>query len=595
MQGNLQGLKPSQQKALSRLYTRRYPNQSGYTTEQARELAILSRGVGRQLGLLIDRQGRPQMVIVGEPGSIYIPELPRARLGAGRLRGLRLLHTHLTPDLLSREDLMDMLFLRLDSLAVLTVDDQGEPRRLQYANLLPATPAPREEDDEPRAEQPAYQVHDVVPWDHVEVDFAELAQALEDEWARLAPAPSESRRQVTSPTPGAGTGEAARAVLVSISTAPKSAQERELDELEALAETAGVVPAGRMIQRVHSLNSATILSKEKLAELETQALQAGAGLVLFAGDLSPSQLSNLADATERKVLDRTMLILDIFAQHATSRAGKLQVELAQLRYTLPRLVGKNKALSRLTGGIGGRGPGEQKLEMDRRKIRERETRLKKQLEELRRHRAAARRRRARAGVPVAALVGYTNAGKSTLLNVLTQASVLAENKLFATLDPTTRRLRVPEERELILTDTVGFIRHLPEELKEAFRATLEELESADLLLHVADASHPELDLHNQAVEDILREMQLQDVPRLLILNKWDLLDEESQAALRFRFPDAVPIAARAGQGLEALSQEIVRRIDWERDVRLPPEPVATAGDEAATEDMADDESLFPKD
>ncbi|MCA1944795.1 MAG: GTPase HflX [Desulfovibrio sp.] len=542
--------------------------------------------MGRQLGLLIDRQGRPQMVIVGGPGSIYIPELPRARLGAGRLRGLRLLHTHLTSDLLSREDLMDMLFLRLDSLAVLTVDEHGDPRRLQYANLLPVAPIPHDEEEESQAERPAYQVHDVLPWDHVDVDFAELAQALEDEWARLAPTPSESRRPAATPT--AGSSEAARAVLVSISTAPKSTQERELDELEALAETAGVVPAGRMVQRVHSLNSASILSKEKLAELETLALQAGAGLVLFAGDLSPSQLTHLADATERKVLDRTMLILDIFAQHATSRAGKLQVELAQLRYTLPRLVGKNKALSRLAGGIGGRGPGEQKLEMDRRKIRERETRLKKQLEELRRHRAAARRRRARAGVPVAALVGYTNAGKSTLLNVLTQASVLAENKLFATLDPTTRRLRVPEERELILTDTVGFIRHLPEELKEAFRATLEELESADLLLHVADASHPELDVHNQAVEDILREMQLQDVPRLLVLNKWDLVDEESRAALRFRFPDAVPIAARAGQGLEELSREIVRRIDWERDVRVPPPP-------PAAKTLPDQESIFPQD
>ncbi|GAB7079718.1 GTPase HflX [Megalodesulfovibrio paquesii] len=540
------------------------------------------------------------MVIVGEPGSIYIPELPRARLGAGRLRGLRLVHTHLTPDLLSREDLMDMLFLRLDSLAVLTVDEQGEPRRLQYANLLPVAPTPpkREEEPEEQVEQPTYQVHDALAWDHVEVDFSELAQALEDEWARLAPTPSESRRPATAPT--AGSSEAARAVLVSVSTAPKGVQELELDELEALAETAGVVPAGRMLQRVHSLNSATILSKEKLAELETLALQAGAGLVLFAGNLSPSQLSNLADATERKVLDRTMLILDIFAQHATSRAGKLQVELAQLRYTLPRLVGKNKALSRLAGGIGGRGPGEQKLEMDRRKIRDRETRLKKQLEELRRHRAAARRRRARAGVPVAALVGYTNAGKSTLLNALTQATVLAENKLFATLDPTTRRLRVPEERELILTDTVGFIRHLPEELKEAFRATLEELESADLLLHVADASHPELDLHNQAVEDILREMQLQDTPRLLVLNKWDMLDEEARAALRFRFPDAVPIAAKAGQGLDDLSREIVRRIDWERDVRNPLDPKETA--EMAEDDLSEedpdllpDESIFPQD
>ena len=380
-------------KALTRLGQRRYPVQGGYTTEQARELALLSRALGRQVGLVIDRQGKVDMVIVGDPASILIPELPRGRGAAGRLRGIRLMHTHLSPDGLSQEDLMDMLFLRLDSVSVLTV-------------------------------------------------------------------------------------------------------------------------------------------------------------------------------TERKVLDRTQLILDIFAQRATTRAGKLQVEMAQLKYTQPRLVGKNRAMDRLMGGIGGRGPGETKLETDRRRIRERIAKIKKELDGLRQQRAFTRARRARQGLPVAALVGYTNAGKSTLLNALTRSEVLAEDKLFATLDPTTRRLRFPEEHELVLADTVGFIRNLPKELTEAFQATLEELEAADLLLHVADASHPELDRQIAAVDGILADMELNEVPRVLILNKWDRLEDEMRDILRDRWPDALPISAETRDGLNALSRCIENTIHWETTANI---------------------------
>ena len=235
-----------------------------------------------------------------------------------------------------------------------------------------------------------------------------------------------------------------------------------------------------------------------------------------------------------------------------TRAGKLQVELAQLRYTQPRLTGKNRAMDRLMGGIGGRGPGETKLETDRRRSRERMARLRKELDQLRRQRAFTRSRRARRGIPLAALVGYTNAGKSTLLNNLTRSEVLAENKLFATLDPTTRRLRFPAEREIILADTVGFIRNLPRELMDAFRATLEELESADLLVHVADASHPDLLQQITSVETILEELELQHMPRILLLNKWDLLDVPARAELADAFPHAIPVSARTGDGLKRL-------------------------------------------
>lgn len=528
----MQGLKPSQLAALTRLFNRRFPAEEVYTVDQARELSLLSRAVGRQLGLLIDRKGRVQMVIVGEAGSIMIPELPRGRSGQERLRGLRLLHTHLSPGGISQEDLMDMLFLRLDAVVALTVNPVGEPVQWQAAHLLP----------NPSGGQP-YHLDTPQPWDRTESQFVATAEALEEELARKA----EDAREADD-TP--------RAMLVSVGTQPRIIQERNLDELAELARTAGLTVAGRMVQRVAQINPRLIMGKGKVAELEVLALQGRAGMMVFDGELSPAQLHNLADITERKVIDRTQLILDIFAQHAVSRAGKLQVELAQLRYTQPRLVGKNRAMDRLMGGIGGRGPGETKLETDRRKIRERMARIRKELDQLRRQRSFTRARRSRQGIPLAALVGYTNAGKSTLLNTLTRSEVLAENKLFATLDPTTRRLRFPAEKEIIMADTVGFIRNLPKELMDAFRATLEELEAADLLLHVADASHPDLLQQISAVETILAEMELDRMPRLMILNKWDQLEAPARAELADAFPHALTISAKNGEGCKALLEEL---------------------------------------
>ena len=529
------------------------------------------------------------MVLVGDTSSIMIPELPRSREGAGRLRGLRLLHTHLTPDLLSQEDCMDLLFLRLDSIAVLSVNEWGEPLELQRAHLLPPNP-----------ENKSYRMYPPERWDMVDADFLAEITALEEELARTMDAgepgpgrPVAGAGKAGRSAPGSrpdrereepGRSPGSRAVLVSVSTKTRSEQESSLAELAELADTAGVFVAGRLIQRVQAVNPRSILGKGKLAELEVLALQGNAGLIVFDGELSPAQLRNLTDITERRVLDRTQLILDIFAQRASSRAGKFQVELAQLQYMLPRLVGKSRALDRLAGGIGGRGPGETKLETDRRRLRDRVARIKEALENLRRQRSYARSRRAKGEVPVASLVGYTNAGKSTLLNALTGSDVLAENRLFATLDPTTRRLRFPKERELILTDTVGFIRSLPKELVEAFRATLEELEEADLLLHVADASHPELELQLKAVEDILEQLELHETPRLLVLNKIDALpaepennepgredlDRESRLdVLKERHPHAFFISARTGAGLEELSRAVADRvIDWERKARV---------------------------
>ncbi|WP_052812807.1 GTPase HflX [Desulfonatronum thioautotrophicum] len=535
--GNTAGLKPSQVKALTRLYQRRYPALGGYTLEQARELGLLSSELGRQIGLLIDRQGRPRIVVVGDAHGIVIPELPPGRHGSGRLRGLRLLHTHLNQDPLNEEDLMDLIFLRLDSIAALGLDASGHPSLLSWAHLLPM-----------ETDQGPYRLIPQTSWDHVQVNFVEQAEAIEEELGRTIAAHLAAQGYASS-------GD--RAVLISVDTLPRAEQERSLLELAELARTAGISVVNTMIQRVPRLNPKHILGKGKLAELEVLALRANAGLLLFDQDLSPTQIRNLTQLSERKVLDRTQLILDIFAQHAKTRAGKLQVEMAQLRYAMPRLIRQDRAMSRLAGGIGGRGPGETKLEMDRRKIRLRIAKIKQELDALRRRREATRTRRQKMGLPIVAMVGYTNTGKSSLLNVLTTSDVLAENKLFATLDPTSRRVRFPEDREVILTDTVGFIRRLPPELKEAFRATLEELDEADLFLHVADAAHPELEQQVRDVRAILTDMELHEIPTLLVLNKLDRLDARQREELGGMFAEGIGISVVSGEGLENLVARIL--------------------------------------
>ena len=485
------------------------------------------------------------LVLVGKSDSIYIPELARSRTSTTRLRGLRLLHTHLNKEGLSEEDLMDMLFLRLDAVIALTVSQAGMPMQWQAAHLLPPdSPAP-------------YRVEPMQPWDQPHSDLTATALALEEELVREASAADKD------------SGQANRCILVSVSQEPRIVQERNLDELAELARTADLTVCGRMVQRSTAVNPRSLLGRGKMAELEVLALTGRADMLVFDGELSPSQLHNLADITERKVLDRTQLILDIFAQHAVTKAGKLQVELAQLKYMLPRLTGKNRAMDRLMGGIGGRGPGETKLEIDRRRSRERMGRLRKELENLRRQRSYVRSNRARNGIPLAALVGYTNAGKSTLLNTLTRSHVLAQNKLFATLDTTTRRLRFPAEREIVLADTVGFIRNLPQELMEAFQATLEELASADLLIHVADASHPDLFQQIASVDSILEKLELASVPRLLVLNKWDLVPVAAQAELGDALPDAYHVSAATSQGLKEFMQALEMRILTLNKVLLP--------------------------
>ena len=362
-------------------------------------------------------------------------------------------------------------------------------------------------------------------------------------------------------------GVAGRAILVGVHTGDRTAAEASLQELQELARTADVQVLDVILQARREIDPRTLIGEGKLQEILVRSMALGADLLVFDRNLTPSQARHIGEATSLRILDRTQLILDIFAQRAQSADGKLQVELAQLKYLLPRLVGRDDSLSRLAGGIGGRGPGETKLEIDRRRVRERISALESRIDRLSGDRATRRRQRNRTGVPVISIVGYTNAGKSTLLNALTDSAVLAENKLFATLDPTSRRLRFPRDREVIITDTVGFIRDLPKDLVAAFRATLEELEDADLLLHVVDASDPRHDEQAQAVERVLSTLDVAATPRLLVYNKADRAPEAA-ATLALR-DDGVAVSSTKRRGFGELLERC-EDILWKRGKVLAP-------------------------
>ncbi len=364
--------------------------------------------------------------------------------------------------------------------------------------------------------------------------------------------------------------EPEKAVLVSVlwGDVPEEEARESLAELRSLAETAGAVVVDSLVQSRRRPDPATLLGKGKLEELQRRVWEAEADLVIFDQELSPSQQRNLENALGIKVVDRTALILDIFAQHAHSKEGKAQVEMAQLRYQLTRLTGRGTQLSRLGGGIGTRGPGETKLEVDRRRINMRLRTLNRELRELTKVRRLKRKRRQRLEVPTFSLVGYTNAGKSSLLNRLTDAGVLVENGLFSTLDPTTRRVALPGNRSAVITDTVGFINHLPHQLVEAFKSTLEEVREADVLLHVIDASAPHIERRTRAVEEVLEELGALEIPTIYVLNKVDLLNEEEKESLRRRFPQSVLTSTVTGEGLPELKERMASLIPAPQTLRL---------------------------
>lgn len=346
-----------------------------------------------------------------------------------------------------------------------------------------------------------------------------------------------------------------RVILVGVSTSDHDDTDKSLDELEELAQTAGAIAVGRVIQNLDQIHPGTYVGKGKLEEIKDLIWETEATGIICDDELTPIQLGNMEDALDTKVMDRTLIILDIFAGRASTNEGKIQVELAQLKYRQSRLAGLGKSLSRLGGGIGTRGPGEKKLEMDRRLIRDRIAQLNRELKDVKRHREITREQRSRNKVPVIAIVGYTNAGKSTLLNTLTGAGVLEEDKLFATLDPTTRNLKLPSKQEVLLTDTVGFIRKLPHHLIEAFRSTLEEAKYADIILHVVDASNPQVDEQMHIVYETLTNLEVKNKPIITAFNKQDKVEGES--ILRdFRADHIVRISAKHGDGLDELQDTI---------------------------------------
>lgn len=452
------------------------------------------------------------------------------------MRGIRYIHTHLKDEPLNNEDITDLALLRFDMIAAISTKD-GLPHRIHAAYLMPYGSDKK---------------YEIMSSDfyRFELDFKGFVRALEDEMDRSRTFDQKDKRE--------------RAILVSASTKPKYELEDSMDELEELAQSSDVIVLDTVIQRLKELNPKYLLGEGKLKELVINGMDKGATLLIFDQDLTPSQMRAIADTTELKVIDRSQLILDIFARRAHSRDGKVQVELAQLKYALPRLTGKGTAMSRLMGGIGGRGPGEMKLEIDRRRINERISRLEKELDTLSEARRQRKQRRVENRVPIVSIIGYTNAGKSTLLNALTRSSTAVEDKMFATLDTASRRLRFPREREIIVTDTVGFIRDLPKDLMTAFKSTLEELDDADLLLHLVDISNPRFEQQIASVENILKDLKLADKQKIIVFNKIDKVPEEMVWNTASRY-DAVAVSAVRPGTLATLLGAIEYNI-WESKV-----------------------------
>ncbi len=586
--GDTSSLKPSQARILARIGERRVPADTVVSAPLARDLLELSHALNRRIGLFIDRRGRISRVILGDAHSLELPEFERVRGADGRLRGIRLVATHLVSDALDREELADLAKLRLDLIAAIHDSPGGvqvdlaclRPGRDQrqgfevytfarapLALLFPDSSSRNAEGLHPRPDLPA--------------DFSPFIRELESEL--------ETARARTK---AAGVGT--RAMVLQVHTDAMNRQggiEARQSELRELCRTAGVDLVEVVTQRRRYPDPRTFLGSGKLRSVLISALEQDVELLICDPELSASQARVIADQTELRVIDRTMLILDIFAQHARSSDGKLQVEVAQLRYRLPRMIGKGTMMSRLAGGIGGRGPGETKLEVDRRRAKKRIAELDKRLEHLGRQREQRRAQRRRSEVPVVAIVGYTNAGKSTLLNTVTNSEVRVEDKLFATLDPTVRRVRFPDEREVVMLDTVGFIRDLPPALMQAFSATLEEVSEADLLLQVIDATDPDNAQQIATVERILDELGAGGVERFMVYNKCDLLPESERLP-----PEALPrntfqLSAKDRRSTRKLMEAVERRL-WMRGKVEAPRYGSSAYAEAETaeEDTAEEDT-----
>jgi GTPase len=543
--GNIQGIKASHIKQLQQLYEEQQPADRFVTPEFAQTLAAITKAIHHPICCYINRRGQVIRVAVGTPNQTQIPQEELPRHSAERLSRIRCIATQFKSEPPDTAALVAMVRQYLDALVILNLADS----QVQEAFLAYLAP-----DLEP-------------PW--IVSPPLSLADLTEQDFGDLV---TEWEKEITDAggiaAPQNIISDQDRVLLVGVQTNDISAQRFEdgLVELERLVDSAGGIVLDIMRQKRSHPHPQTVVGKGKVEEITLLAQKLGANIVVFDRDISSSQARNVENEIGMRVSDRTEVILDIFAQRARTQEGKLQVELAQLEYMLPRLRGRGQEMSRLGAGIGTRGPGETKLETERRTIQRRIAQLQQEVNQLQAHRARIRQQRQQQEIPVVALVGYTNAGKSTLLNVLTNAEVYTADQLFATLDPTTRKVVITEpetqeRRTILLTDTVGFIHELPPALVDAFRATLEEVIEADVLLHLVDLSHPAWESHIASVQEILQEMSAIPEKGLIAFNKIDRVDSETLAAAQQKYPQAIFISATEKLGLETLKQHLLQLID----------------------------------
>ena len=496
--GKTSGLTRSETGSLERLYRRKIPPKEIITLELARTLTRLTRELRKGISVLIDRKGKISAVFLGDSHELPFDEvLGRSREAKYRLRGSRLIHTHIKNSGLSEHDLVTLVNERLDLIGLVEVRPDGDPGAFYLAHVLP-----------PNNDGKKWRVEEYRDLGQVDLNCDELISDVEHSLEK-------------SYHEQGGAKDREGVLLVGFSKKYRSEAEESLEELKSLAKSADKAVLGTIIQIRKIPDPRYLIGKGKLHEAILTAKQVGAEKIIFDVELTPAQVKSITDETNLTVMDRTQLILEIFARHASTAEGKLQVKLAQFKYNLPRLVGRGIELSQLGGGIGTRGPGEKKLEEERRRIRKQIDNLESEINQLSKRRERTREKRKETGIPTVTFIGYTNVGKSTLFNALTNSGVIVENKLFSTLVPTTRKIMLPGGREILITDTVGFISDLPKELVNAFRATLEELGGSSLLLHVADASDPMVDDRIESVNKILLQTGYESIPQMIVLNKTD--------------------------------------------------------------------------
>ena len=530
--GNTEGIRNAMLEEMAQLFDCGAPADEFASVELIGKMADYTARINREILAYIARNGNIVSVVIGDSNTVSMEELRLVR-NRNRLNGIRCIHTHPGGDgRLSSVDRGSLAFMKLDAMAAIGVSESGEPRNI-YVGILLADGVGN------------LRVEEIGPLNPNRIPSRMLLEMISETDRELASVSSESTGH-----------ERQKAVICGIGT---DLRYDSLSELEALAETAGITVVERTEQKKQGADPVTYVGSGKAEELRLTCSAVEADAVIFDDELTAIQMRNLEQIIGLPIMDRTMLILDIFAQRAQSREGRLQVELAQLKYRMPRLMGMGNILSRQgASGVGMRGPGEKKLEIDRRRIKRRIFELQQELNEIEKQRAIRRTKREKNNIPVVALVGYTNAGKSTLLNLLSESDVLAEDMLFATLDPVVRKIAFPDGTECLLSDTVGFINKLPHELINAFRSTLEEVRNADVILHVIDVASGFMDVQTEVVEDTLEAIGAGDIPCIRIYNKMDLLGDMPLPN------DGVLISAKTGQGsdelLDCLESELTKKL-----------------------------------